>query len=109
MYADDTTLSHSSKNIVDPSENLNRDLCSLKQWLQENKLSLNLIKTQAVVVDIGQTLRRSLIKRHSPLPLLLMVHKLRLLKKLNIWESNLISILFGMSMLDLYVLKYPVL
>ena len=31
MYADDTTLSHSSKNIVDLSENLNKDLCNLKQ------------------------------------------------------------------------------
>ena len=50
MHADDTTLSHSSKNIVDLSENLNRDLCNLKQWLQGNKLSLSLIKTQAMVV-----------------------------------------------------------
>ena len=30
MYADDTTLSHSSKTIVALSENLNRDLCNLK-------------------------------------------------------------------------------
>ena len=30
MYADDTTLSYSSKNIVDLSENFNRDLCNLK-------------------------------------------------------------------------------
>ena len=50
MYADDTTLSHSSKNIADLNENLNRDLCNLKQELQGNKLSLNLIKTQAMVV-----------------------------------------------------------
>ena len=38
-----------------------------------------------------------------------MTHKLRLLKKLNIWEFNLISILFGMSMLDMCVLKNLVL
>ena len=36
MYANDITLSHSSKNIVDLSENLNRDLCNLKQWLRGN-------------------------------------------------------------------------
>ena len=45
MYADDTTLSHTSKNIVDLSENLNRDLYNLKQWLQGDKFSLNLSKT----------------------------------------------------------------
>ena len=109
MYADYTTLSHSSKNIVGLSENLNRDLYNLKQWLQGNKLSLNLIKTQAMVVGSRPNLKKISDKRYNPLPLLLMVHKLRLLKKLNIWEFNLISILFGMSILDLYVLKYLVL
>ena len=49
MYADDTTLSHSSINIFDLSVNLNRDLYNLKQWLQGNKLSLNLNKTQKMV------------------------------------------------------------
>ena len=104
MYADDTTLSHSSRNIVDLSENLN-----LKQWLQGNKLSLNFIKTEAMVVGSRPILKKIFDKKAQPLPLLLMVHKLRLLKKLNIWELNLISILFGMSMLDLFVLKYLVL
>ena len=106
MYADDTTLSHPSKSIVDLSENLNRDLYNLKQWLQGNKHSLNLIKTQAMVVGSRQNLKKIVDKKTQPLPLLLIVHKLRLLKKLNIWEFNLISILLGMSMLDLYVLKY---
>ena len=58
MYADDTTLSHSSKNIVDLSERLNRDLNNLKQWLQGNKLSLNLIKTQAMVVGSRPNLKK---------------------------------------------------
>ena len=34
MYADDTTLSHSTENVVDLSENFNRELCSLIQWFQ---------------------------------------------------------------------------
>ena len=50
MYADDTTISYSSNNIDDINDNLNRDLNCLKQWLQGNKLSLNVIKTQAMVV-----------------------------------------------------------
>ena len=58
MYADDTTLSHSSKTIVDLSESLDRDLCNLKQWLQGNKLPLNLIKTQAMVVGSRPNIKK---------------------------------------------------
>ena len=43
MYADDTRISYSSKNIDELNETLNSDLDSLKQWLEGNKLSLNLI------------------------------------------------------------------
>ena len=66
MYADDTTLSHSSKNITDLNENLNRDLCNLKQWLQGNKLSLNLIKTQAMVVGSRPNLKKISDKKLQP-------------------------------------------
>ena len=59
MYADDTTLSHSSKNIVELNENLNRDLNHLKQWLQGNKLYLNEIKTQAMVVGSRGNLKKT--------------------------------------------------
>ena len=41
MYADDTSISYSSKDIVELNEILNSDLDSLKQWLESNKLSLN--------------------------------------------------------------------
>ena len=37
----------SSKAVL--SETINSDLDSLKQWLEGNKLSLKVIKTQAVV------------------------------------------------------------
>ena len=50
MYADDTSISYSSKNIDELNETLNSDLDSLKQWLEGNKLSLNVIKTQAMVI-----------------------------------------------------------
>ena len=65
-YADDTNLSHSSKNITDLNENLNRDLCNLKQWLQGNKLSLNLIKTQAMVVGSRPNLKKISDKKVQP-------------------------------------------
>ena len=43
MNADDTTI-YSAHKIDDINDNLNRDLNCLKQWLQGNKLSLNVIK-----------------------------------------------------------------
>ena len=58
MYADDTTISYSSNNIDDINDNLNRDLNCLKQWLQGNKLSLNVIKTQAMVVGSRPNLKK---------------------------------------------------
>ena len=58
MYADDTTISYSSNNIDDLNDNLNRDLNCLKQWLQGNKLSLNVIKTQAMVVGSRPNLKK---------------------------------------------------
>ena len=66
MYAEDTTLSHSSKSIADLNENLNRDLCNLKQLLQGNKLSLNLIKTQAMVVGSRPNLKKISDKKAQP-------------------------------------------
>ena len=66
MYADDATLSHSSKNIVELSENPNRDLYNLKQWLQGNKLSLNVIKTQAMVVGSRPNLKKVSDKKVQP-------------------------------------------
>ena len=70
MYADDTTISYSSNNIDDLNDNLNRDLNCLKQWLPGNKLSLNVIKTQAMVVGSRSNLKKSLKEMFSPPPLL---------------------------------------
>ena len=50
MYADDTSLSYASKNIDDLNQFMNEDLNCLKDWLQGNKLSLNVLKTHAMVV-----------------------------------------------------------
>ena len=58
MYADDTSISYSSKNIDDLNETLNSDLDSLKQWLEGNKLSLNVIKTQAMVIGSRPNIKK---------------------------------------------------
>ena len=58
MYADDTSISYSTKNIEDLTETLNKELKCLKEWLQGNKLSLNVIKTQAMVIGSRPNLKK---------------------------------------------------
>ena len=58
MYDDDTSISYSSKNIDELNQTLNSDLDSLKQWLEGNKLSLNVIKIQAMVVGSRPNLKK---------------------------------------------------
>ena len=50
MYADDTSISYSSPSLSDINQTLNSELNESKQWLQGNKLALNVLKTQALIV-----------------------------------------------------------
>ena len=50
IYADDTTISYSSDNMEDLVAVVNSDLSRLNRWLQGNKLSLNVIKIQAMII-----------------------------------------------------------
>ena len=93
MDADDTTLLHSSKNIVELSENSNRDLYNLKQciafgstspiWLQGNKLSLNLIKTQALVVRSRPNLKKISNKKEQSLTFAIDESQIEMFKKVK--------------------------
>ena len=58
IYADDTSISYSSKNIDELNETLNSDLYSLKQWLEGTKPSLKAIKTQAVVIGSRPNIKK---------------------------------------------------
>ena len=44
------TLPYSSKSISSINNAVNKDLQSLKSWLDENKLSLNVAKTQSILI-----------------------------------------------------------
>ena len=59
MYADDTTISLSSKSIGDLQNDLNLDLLKLQDWLHANKLSLNVVKTQSLIIGSGPNIRKS--------------------------------------------------
>ncbi|CAB4014228.1 Hypothetical predicted protein [Paramuricea clavata] len=50
MFADDTTLTVSGKSIQDVEVAINHDLTNVKQWLSANRLSLNLVKTEYLLI-----------------------------------------------------------
>ena len=49
MFADDTTLFHSNKNINSLFETVNKELVNITSWFHVNKLSLNANKTKYVL------------------------------------------------------------
>ena len=50
MFADHTTLTASGKSISELQVTINHDLANVKQWLSANKLSLNLIKSEYLLI-----------------------------------------------------------
>ena len=50
MQALCTSISYSSPSLVDTEQTLNSELNDLKLWMQGNKFSLNVLKTQVTVV-----------------------------------------------------------
>ena len=61
MYAGDASISYSSKNMENINQTLNSELGHLKQWLQGNKLSLNVLKTPELCVPNPTS--RNLLKK----------------------------------------------
>ena len=50
IYADDTSISFSSNSTSTINNVVNKDLESLKTWLEEDKLSLNVAKTHFILI-----------------------------------------------------------
>ena len=88
MHADDTTISYSSNNIDDFNDNLNRDLNCLKQWLRGNKLSLNVIKAQAMVVGSRLNLRKISEGKVQSLSFAIRDSQIEIVEKLSTWEFS---------------------
>ena len=51
MYADDTSLCFKSQDLFRLNEVLNEDLSRLDAWLISNNMSLNVAKTQSMLVS----------------------------------------------------------
>ena len=58
MYADDTALMYSSNDPEDMSQVLNNDLNTLGMWFQRNQLTLNVKKTNFMIVGTNQRLKK---------------------------------------------------
>ena len=56
MYADDTTIYYSSPSMNDINTAINADLEALRGWLEGNKLSLNVVKTQGMIIGTRRKL-----------------------------------------------------
>ena len=56
MFADDTNISFSSNTLSDLEILINFELQSLNRWLLANKLSLNIAKTEFMVIGSRQRL-----------------------------------------------------
>ena len=54
MYADATSIYHSSKDIMQLNTALHEELRRLDWWLQGNKLSLNVAKTRSMLITTKQ-------------------------------------------------------
>ena len=50
MYADDTTIYYSSPSMNNINTAINADLEALRGWLEGNKLSLNVVKNQGMII-----------------------------------------------------------
>lgn len=46
LYADDTTLYFASSSMNEMKEDLTRDLQGVSSWIEQNRLKLNLKRTQ---------------------------------------------------------------
>lgn len=56
MYADDTNISYCGSNLDDLEQKMNLELINLSNWLNANKLSLNIAKTEFMIIGSRQRL-----------------------------------------------------
>jgi hypothetical protein len=57
MFADDTSISYSANTTGELQNVINSELKKLNSWLITNRLSLNIVKTEFMVIGSQQKLR----------------------------------------------------
>jgi len=56
MYADDTHLTYADNDICSIEASLNQDLSNINRWLIANNLTLNMTKTEFMLIGSRQKL-----------------------------------------------------
>ena len=56
MYADDTSISIAASGLSELETSVNRELSNLHNWLRANRLSLNIAKTELMIIGSRQRL-----------------------------------------------------
>ena len=56
MYAHDTNITFQSRDLTELEDKMNMELINLNTWLTSNKLSLNIVKTEFMVIGSRQRL-----------------------------------------------------
>ena len=121
MNADDTSISFSSNSISTISNVFNKDLESLRIWLEENKLSLNVAKTHCILIGSRNKIR-ALNRSNTTMPSIYIgdnkVSPITSIKYLGVqvdqylkWEGHLLTIINkvsrGIGMLRLAKRYFP--
>ena len=57
MFADDTSVSYASNSVEELENIINSDLKNLNSWLTTNRLSLNIVKTEFMIIGSRQKIR----------------------------------------------------
>ena len=59
MYADDTAISYPFDKSEELELVISEELSCIERWLQGNKLSLNVVKTQAMIIGSKTEIKKT--------------------------------------------------
>ena len=105
MYADDTSLCLKSRDISQLNEAINDDLAHLDSWLKGNKLSLDVAKTQSMLIATKPK-HRTLTMLQTYCILKFVVVNWTLSIRPNTLVFTLTIVLIGKNILKRYQPKY---
>ena len=97
IYGDSTTISCSSKTVGELNVKLDNDLYCLEEWVHGNRLAINVIKAQAMIVGSRPNLGKITSNASAAPCIVIGILILILLRVLNILELNYINTLFEMN------------
>ena len=58
MYADDTSITSGDSDVTMIENRINKDLSGLNDWLKANRLSLNTVKREYMIIGSAQRINK---------------------------------------------------